>query len=60
MWAFEEKTYLENVKEKIVWWGENGLSKEPKKKRFLKDHEGINLRSICTDAGSNDEASKML
>ena len=60
VWAFEEKTHLENVKEKIVWWGENGLSKEPKKKRFLKDHEGINLRSIWTDAGSNDEASKML
>ena len=36
------------------------MSKEPKKKRFLLEHEGINIRSIWDDAGSNDSASNEL
>jgi adenine-specific DNA-methyltransferase len=60
VWGCSPETHLKNVEDNLVWWGENSESKEPKKKRFLSEHKGINLRSVWTDAGTNDEASKML
>ena len=58
VWSCSYETHLENEKNKLVWWGKDGKSKEPKKKRFLSEHNGANTRSIWLDAGSNDEASK--
>ncbi len=46
------------MKNKLVWWGNDGTSKEPRKKRFLSEHRGLNIRSIWDDAGTNDSASK--
>ena len=60
VWGCEEKTHLSNEKNGLVWWGEDGLAKEPRKKRFLSNHVGINIRSIWNDAGSNDSASQEL
>jgi len=60
VWAFSQESHLENVKNDLIWWGEDGLSREPKKKRFLSEHKGANTRSIWDDAGTNDEASKEL
>lgn len=58
VWGCDEKTHKENVKNKLVWWGDDGNSKEPRKKRFLSEHRGLNIRSIWDDAGTNDSASK--
>ena len=60
VWACEYNTHLKNVEDGLVWWGINTDSKEPKKKRFLKDHKGANTRSLWLDAGSNDAGSKEL
>jgi adenine-specific DNA-methyltransferase len=60
VWACDENTHKLNVSNKTLWWGSDGKSKEPKKKRFLADHEGTNTRSVWLDAGSNDEAGKEL
>ena len=60
VWACSEETHLQNVKDNLLWWGDDGLSKEPKKKRFLSEHKGANTRSVWLDAGTNDEASQML
>ncbi len=60
VWGCEEKTHIEREKEGLVWWGVDGRSKEPKKKRFLSEHKGANTRSVWIDAGSNDEASQEL
>ena len=60
VWGCEPTTHQENVKNNMVWWGVDGKSKEPKKKRFLIDHNGANTRSVWLDAGTNDEGSKEL
>ena len=58
VWGCDKKTHEENEKNKLVWWGNDGSSKEPRKKRFLSEHRGLNIRSIWDDAGTNDSASK--
>ena len=58
VWGCDKKTHKENEKNKLVWWGNDGNSKEPRKKRFLSEHRGLNIRSIWDDAGTNDSASK--
>ena len=60
VWACSEETHLQNVAEGLIWWGDDGLAREPKKKRFLKEHKGANTRSVWLDAGTNDEASQMI
>ncbi len=60
VWGCSKSTHKQNEKDNLVWWGEDGLAKEPRKKRFLATHEGINIRSIWNDAGSNDSASQEL
>lgn len=60
VWGCSEETHLKNEQEGLVWWGSKGDSTEPKKKRFLSEHKGANTRSIWTDAGSNDDASKTI
>ncbi len=44
----------------MLWWGKDGKAKEPKKKRFLTEHHGTNVRSVWSDAGTNDLASSEL
>jgi len=58
VWACSKETHLLNAQEGILWWGIDGQSKEPKKKRYLSEHKGANTRSVWTDAGTNDDASK--
>jgi len=60
VWGCSMEQHEKNLEEDLAWWGINGESKEPKKKRFLKDHTGINIRSVWEDAGTNDEASLLL
>ena len=60
VWGCEEETHKENEANKLVWWGRDGLGKEPKKKRFWSEHEGVNIRSVWDDAGTNDNASQLL
>lgn len=60
VWACSEETHQKNVKDALLWWGENGTNTEPKKKRFLEEHQGANTRSVWLDAGMNDEASTEL
>lgn len=60
VWGAEQATHIQNEKDGLVWWGANGKSKEPKKKRFLNEHKGANTRSVWLDAGSNDEGGKEL
>lgn len=58
VWGCSKETHLENESENLVWWGIDGKSTEPKKKRFLKEHKGGNTRSVWLDAGMNDEATQ--
>ena len=60
VWSCNEATHKENEKNNLIWWGVDGKSKEPKKKRFLKEHTGVNTRSVWADAGTNDQASQQL
>jgi len=60
VWGCSKETHLENEKEGLVWWGKNGKSKEPRKKRFLSSHKGTNVRSVWLDVGTNDDASREL
>jgi len=57
VWACSKETHDINMKNNLIWWGINGESNEPKKKRFLNEHKGVNTRSVWLDAGTNDEAS---
>jgi len=60
VWGCSKETHLENEKDGLVWWGGDGKSKEPRKKRFLSSHKGTNVRSVWLDAGTNDDASREL
>ena len=60
VWGNSKTEHAENEKNGLVWWGKNGKCKEPKKKRFLCEHKGVNTRSIWLEAGSNDAAGKEL
>ncbi len=57
VWGCEKNVHKENERNGLVWWGKDGLAKEPKRKRFLFDHRGVNTRSVWDDAGTNDSAS---
>jgi len=60
VWAHSVESHNYNIENNLVWWGIDGKSVEPKKKRFLSEHEGTNIRSVWIDAGTNDEAGKEL
>ena len=60
VWGTSREQHEKNEKDGLIWWGMNGKAREPKKKRFLSEHQGANTRSVWTDAGSNDDASGML
>ena len=60
VWGCSWETHCKNEKQGLVWWGKDGKSKEPKRKRFLAVHRGTNTRSVWLDAGTNDEASDEL
>ena len=58
VWSCSKETHLKNEQEGLIWWGTDGQSTEPKKKRYLNEHKGANTRSVWLDAGMNDEASQ--
>ena len=60
VWGSNPESHASNERNGLVWWGKDGKSKEPKKKRFLSQHKGTNTRSIWLDVGTNEDASKML
>lgn len=60
VWACNEETHKQYVRDNLLWWGANQELKEPKKKRYLSDNKGVNIRSIWDDCGTNDSASQVL
>jgi adenine-specific DNA-methyltransferase len=44
VWRFSKETHEENVRENLVWWGKQGTSKMPLRKKFLRENgfeEGV-------------------
>lgn len=60
VWSCSEETHNQNIKDGLLWWGANNESNEPKKKRYLSDSKGVNIRSVWDDCGTNDTASQEL
>ena len=60
VWGSSRDKHEQNEQDGLIWWGEDGKSNEPKKKRFLSSHKGANTRSVWLDAGTNDDASNLL
>lgn len=58
VWAYEENSHLENESNGLVYWGLEGKNKEPKKKRYLSDHVGVNTRSIWDNLPFDDVATQ--
>ena len=56
-WSYTEENFKKLITENLIWWGKE-LDKEPKRKRFLKDKEGLTPRSwidfVLTSEGGKD------
>ena len=52
-WSYTKSNFQKLVDENRVWWGKNNNSK-PKRKRFLKDKEGLTPRSWVDIALTSD------
>ena len=60
VWGSSIEVHKQNEIDGLIWWGGDGKSNEPKKKRFLSGHKGTNTRSIWLNAGTNDDAGNLL
>ncbi len=58
VWKYDEARHLENVKNNLLFWGNDGKSKMPRLKRFLSDVGDVVPRSILfyDDFGHTQEA----
>ncbi len=45
VWAYSYETHLENVANNLLYWGADGKSKSPRKKKFLSEAENVVPRS---------------
>ena len=52
-WSYTQENFQKLIDENRVWWGKNNNSK-PKRKRFLKDKEGLTPRSWVDIALTSD------
>lgn len=57
-WRYSEATHLENVEQKLLYWGKNGNGRVPRLKMFLKDAELVVPRSVwsASEAGSTQQS----
>ena len=62
VWGYGPEQHAENVRDKRVWWGENGTNRVPAYKRFLSEVQGTVAQTIWTwdEVGHTDEAKKEL
>jgi len=58
-WALAERTFLELIADKRIWFGKNGKSR-PRLKKFLSESEGVTTWSWWPhiEVGHNQEATK--
>ena len=52
-WTYTESNFQKLIKNNLIWWGKNGSSK-PKRKRFLKEKQGLTPRSWVDIALTSD------
>ena len=56
-WTYTQENFKKLVAENLIWWGQDG-NQLPKRKRFLKDKQGLTPRSwidsILTSEGKKD------
>ncbi|MEI6083399.1 MAG: site-specific DNA-methyltransferase, partial [Verrucomicrobiota bacterium] len=60
-WALAERTFLDLIADKRVWFGKKGTSR-PRQKKFLSETEGVKAWTWWphTEVGHNQEATKEL
>lgn len=58
VWAYNPETHKKNVEEGLVYWGKDGKSKKPRRKKFLAGSKKVVPRSIWsyTEMGHNQES----
>jgi len=59
VWAYSYETHLENVKNNLLYWGADGKSKSPRRKKFLTEAEAVVPRSHWhySEVGSTQTAT---
>lgn len=59
VWAYSKETHEKHVSENLLWWGNDGKSKSPRKKQFLSDAENVVPRSFLDfkEGGSTQKAT---
>lgn len=59
VWAYSKETHEENVKNNLLYWGADGKSKSPRKKKFLFEAEKVVPRSYWhySEVGSTQTAT---
>ncbi|MFZ3132358.1 MAG: site-specific DNA-methyltransferase [Desulfosporosinus sp.] len=62
VWAYSNETHIENVKNRLLYWGADGSSKSPRKKQFLTEAKDVVARSHWhyTEVGSTQTATTEL
>ena len=58
VWAYEQKTHLQHVADRMIYWGADGTSEKPRLKKFLSNAKMVVPRSFWTpdETGHNQEA----
>lgn len=59
VWAYSKETHEKNVKENLLYWGADGKSRSPRKKKFLYEAEKVVPRSYWhySEVGSTQTAT---
>ncbi len=59
VWAYEKATHLKHIKEGMIYWGKDGLSRSPRLKKFLDSAKAVVPRTLmpASDFGHNSEAN---
>lgn len=59
VWAYSKETHEQNVKDNLLYWGADGRSKSPRKKKFLFEAEKVVPRSYWhySEVGSTQTAT---
>lgn len=59
VWAYSKETHEENVKNNLLYWGADGKSRSPRKKKFLSEAEKVVPRSYWhySEVGSTQTAT---
>lgn len=62
VWAYSYETYLDDVKNGLLYWGVDGKSKSPRRKKFLSEAEPVVPRSYWhySEVGSTQTATTEL